>query len=238
MHQKLIEDNLNSKVRITSTQALPNPNQYVQALLGEYAEWALSEDRAPLHRGRWRAEVLRVADDKPVDLEIGTGNGYFFAHQALAHPERCLLGIELKYKPLIQSIRRALRGGARNARIMRYDAYALEELFAPGELNDVFIHFPDPWEKKRHWKHRLIDDGFLTELARLQRPGSHVDFKTDSLDYFEWAVERFKRSPYELIAETRDLYQSEWSASNFQTHFERLWLSKGLKINFARLCKK
>ncbi len=226
---------MNSKIRLTPSRAFPKPNEYVLALEGEYRQWAFSEERAPQNRGQWHDQVFGVHASSPLDLEIGTGNGNFFAHRAHLHPDRCLVGIELKFKPLIQSIRRALRVGALNARIVRYDAWAVEELFAPLELNDVFIHFPDPWEKKRQWKHRLIDDGFLKTLFELQRPGSIVDFKTDSLDYFQWAIERFKRSPYRIVAQTEDLAQSEWALTNFRTHFENLWMSKGLKINYARL---
>ncbi len=226
---------INTKARISLTRNLPKPNMYVRMLEGEFAPWAFNEERAPLFRGLWREQVFKVAADHPLDLEIGTGNGYFFAHRAKARPERCLVGIELKFKPLIQSIRRAVRDGAENARIARYDAWAVEELFAPGELDDVFIHFPDPWEKKRQLKHRLIDDEFIEVVHGLQKPGSVIDFKTDSLDYFEWAVERFRRSPYEIVAETRDLHSSEWAARNFVTHFEKLWTSKGIKINYALL---
>ena len=226
-----------SKVRISLTRGLPNPTEYVQLLEGELNQWAFNEERAPTFKGKWREVVFKVPNDKPLDLEIGTGNGYFFAHHANAHPERCFVGIELKYKPLIQTIKRALRGGATNARIMRYDAWAIDELFEQNEINDLYIHFPDPWEKKRQWKHRLIDDEFMSVAHKLQRTGSMIDFKTDSLDYFEWAVERFKRSSYKIEAETRDLYNSPYLSTNFTTHFEKLWTEKGLKINYARLRK-
>lgn len=226
---------LKTKARISLTRNLPNPNDYVKMMDGEFASWAFNEERAPGFRGRWRAEVFGVDSSHPLDLEIGTGNGYFFAHRANTRSDRALVGIELKFKPLIQSIRRAIKDGAKNVRIVRYDAWAVEELFESGELNDVFIHFPDPWEKKRQWKHRLIDDEFVTLLHGLQRPGSILDFKTDSLDYFEWAMERFRCSPYKIIAETRDLHASEWATTNFVTHFESLWTSKGIKINYARL---
>ena len=192
------------------TRALRRPTQYVLMMNGEYSEWAFNEERAPLFRGRWRSEVFKVAESHPLDLEIGTGNGYHFAHLACGNKDRAVVGIEIKFKPLIQSIRRALRGGAQNARIVRYDANLLEDLFAEGELNNVYIHHPDPWPKKRHWKHRLIQDEFLAVLWRLMRTGGFVDFKTDSRDYFEWSLEKFRASPFQVTRETWDLHQSEW----------------------------
>lgn len=223
------------QLRVSRTKTIPNPNAYVLALQGEYSPWSYDEERAPLFKGRWRAESFGVADAHPMDLEIGTGNGLHFAHRANAAPERCLLGLELRYKPLIQSIRRARLNGRDNARIARYNAYLLPELFTPGELNDVFIFFPDPWEKIRNHKHRLIQDEFLTRLFEMQRPGSRLIFKTDSRDYFDWSMTRFQRSPYRLVGHTYDLHKSEYAATNFITQFERIFMRQGLQIGYAVL---
>jgi tRNA (guanine-N7-)-methyltransferase len=111
------------------------------------------------------------------------------------------------------------------------------ELFTPNELNDVYIFFPDPWEKQRKHKHRLIQDDFLQKLFEVQRPGSKLFFKTDSADYFAWAMERFQRSPYSITASTTDLHTSEHAPSNFITQFESIFIRQGLKIGFATLFK-
>jgi tRNA (guanine-N7-)-methyltransferase len=120
---------------------------------------------------------------------------------------------------------------------MRYDASSLTDVFAELELNNVYIHHPDPWPKKRHWKHRLIQTEFLEQLHGLMRSGSFMDFKTDSRDYFEWAVPLFKASRFQLTRETWDLHKSEWAGENFVTHFETIFLSKGQPIHYARLEK-
>lgn len=225
------------QLKMSRTSAIKKPNEYILALNGEYAPVAYDEERAPSWRGRWR-ENLGMNPEAPLDLEIGTGNGYHFAHRATEFPQRGLIGIELKYKPLIQSIRRAVRGGANNARIVRYNAYLIEELFTPGELNDVFIHFPDPWERQRQHKHRLIQDEFLKKLFDHQRPGSRLYFKTDSRDYFDWAVERFQRGPFKVEFITYDLHNSEMAKNNFSTHFEKLFLRQGLPIHYAQLLRE
>lgn len=221
--------------RLAPTKGLPHPTEYVKALDGEFAAHAFNEERAVAFKGRWRTEAFRVPETHALDLEIGTGNGFHFSQLALANPARAVLGIEVKFKPLIQTIRRALAAGAKNCAIARYDAYHLDDLFADGELSNVYIHFPDPWSKKRQWKHRLIQTEFLALAHRLMRPGSFLDFKTDNLDYFEWAVERFHASPFRVTRETRDLHASDWKDENFVTHFESIFLSQGMKINYARL---
>lgn len=224
-----------AQLQVSRTKDIPKPNMYIKALKGEFSSWAFDEERCPQLRGKWRSEVFKASEDVAMDLEIGTGNGFHFGHYAQKHPERNLLGIELKYKPLIQAIRRCVRAGCENARIMRYNAVLIEDLFKDNELNKVFIHFPDPWAKLSQHKHRLIQDEFLKKLFSTQRHGSELEFKTDSRDYFDWAVERFKRSPYQVEAVSYDLHNSEYAEANFVTHFESLFLRKGQPIHYALL---
>lgn len=229
---------ITTSLRLKRTSNITNPTSYIQALNGEFAEYAFNEERAPQFRGVWRQLAFGREVTTPLDLEIGTGNGFFFAHQAAKEPNRLLVGIEIKFKPLIQSIRRVVRMGGTNARIARYDAGRVQDLFAPEELDNVFIHFPDPWERKRRQhKNRLIQPEFLVELHKLQKPGSWLEFKTDSRDYFDWAVECFRGSPYQFTGLTYDLHQSEFAPLNFVTHFENIFLRKKQPIHWARLSK-
>ena len=221
--------------KISLTRKIPLPSVYVQALDGEFSEHAFNEERALEYKGCWRSKVYGKSESTPLDLEIGTGNGYHFAHFAKQNPERLLLGIELKYKPLIQSIRRALREGSLNAKILRYNARYIEDLFVEGELDNVIIHFPDPWEgKKSRKKNRLIQPLFLEKLYKVQKENRIVDFKTDCLDYFNEALKIFELSNYKVTAITRDLHNSEFEQENFITGFERIFINKGLKINYLR----
>ena len=126
------------------TRNLPLQNQYTLALDNEFKEVAFNEERAPLNKGKWRSQVFHSDETTPLDLEIGTGTGFFFDQQAVKNPNRLLLGMELKYKPLIQTISRARRSGCVNVAICRFNGFNIEELFVENELDNVFIHFPDP----------------------------------------------------------------------------------------------
>ena len=153
-------------------------------------------------------------------------------------PERCLVGLELKYKPLSQAIGRAVRGGAKNAAMCRFHAFNIEELFSAGEINDIFIHFPDPWTSPKKPKNRVVNRALLQILHRLQRPGSMIEFKTDSREMFLWALEEIAESPYEIERQTLNLHQSEWVSENFMTFFESLFVKDGIEINYVRLRRK
>lgn len=231
------EKHVRPQVRVKSTEKIPFPNEYIKSLQGEFSDYAFDEVKTPHFQGKWRKDIFQVSDSHPVDLEIGTGNGFHFGHYVEKHPERCLVGFELKYKPLIQTIRRAVRNGCENARICRYDAHLICDVFEKGELDNVIIHFPDPYLKKKFRKKRLLNPNFLVGLFELQKPGSRIDFKTDSEDYFDFAMENFHKSSYEVVFETRDLHRSERAESNFITAFERIFMNQGLPIYSAEMVR-
>lgn len=221
--------------RLSVTRTLPVQNPYTRALLMDDADWAFSEERAPKLQGKWRSEAFGCVSNLPLDLEIGTGNGAHFLHRCQQHSERLLVGIEVKYKPLIQTIRGARRANVINGRMARYHAFDVADLFAEGELNDVFVHFPDPWTSPRKPKNRLFQPAVLAALWRLQQPGSCIEFKTDSEEAFSWTLDQVKDSPYLAEAITRDLHKSNLAEGNFVTQFESIFLRQNKPIHFMRL---
>lgn len=222
--------------QINVTTELPHPTVYSRALNGEFKDFAFDEMRAPQNKGKWR-QVLNLPETAQLDLEVGTGNGLFFAHKIAQNPKQGLVGLELKYKPLIQTIRRARKSGSTNGAIARYHAFNLDELFTTNEINDVFIHFPDPWTSPKKPKNRLTNAWFLKLIFDLQKPGSYLNFKTDSVELYDWTLEEIPKTPYKLIFQTRDLHNSEMASQNFVTQFEKLFTAQGTKTNFVRLQK-
>lgn len=223
--------------QINKTIDLKHQTEYTLALEGEYKDYAFSEVRAPLNKGKWRSEIFKINQDAIIDLEVGTGNGKHFAHYALTNKDRNLVGIEIKYKPLIQSIRRVLKENGKNARICRYHAFNIDELFAANELNNIFIHFPDPWVSPRKPKNRFVSKKNLDILYELQRANSAIEFKTDSLEYFNWSLDEIKNTKYKIEFHTYDLHNSEIAHTNFITEFERIFTNQGIKINYIKLRK-
>ena len=72
-------------------------------------------------------------------------------------------------------------------------------------------------------------------LWDLQKPGSKLDFKTDSEEAFLWCEDEIKKSKYKIEYLSRDLHQSDMAAENYETAFEKIFLKQGLKIHFVRL---
>ncbi len=222
--------------KLNKTRDLRIPNVYTAALLEDLSDHSFDEERAPLYKGLWQQVVFKNSNSK-MDLEIGTGNGTFFRHRASAHLDRNLIGVEIKYKPLIQTIRGCLREQLTNAKVIRYHALALAHVFGEQEVDDIFIHFPDPWTSPRKPKNRVLQSSVLQQLFKIQKPSSHLFFKTDSLEYFEFALEELQHTPYKLLNCTRDYHASEFAKGSFITQFEGIFLKKNMKINFFELLR-
>ena len=245
-----------------------NPyNPYIQLLEEKYAPWFFNEKKAVLYKGLWRKEVFNDSSSDsssnspfnphpftpslvktPLDLEIGIGIGNHFAHRAKLYPHRYIIGIDLRFKRLTQALRRSMKSKANNMRILRCNGKALKKFFSKGELSQIFIHFPDPWEKRRQKKQRLIQKEFVEDLYFLQGKGEEVELKTDSLNYFEEALNLFKKTSYVLKTVSYNLHQNlkenldqnlngSVKENLFLTPFEKIFLKQNKAIYFAQLLK-
>lgn len=120
----------------------------------------------------------------PVFLEIGFGNGESLASMAAAHPEHNYVGIEVHAPGVGHLLIRIEELGLENIRILRHDAIEVLKHSVPAaSLQGLFLFFPDPWHKKRHHKRRILNPAFVTELARVIRPGGCFHAATDWEDY-------------------------------------------------------
>jgi tRNA (guanine-N7-)-methyltransferase len=128
-----------------------------------------SIDARTILRGEW------------LELEVGPGRGGFAFERVEAEPRCALLGLEVRRKwAAIVDARLAKRGLASRARVFAEDAkHALPRLGPPGVFKRAFLHFPDPWWKKRHQKRLVMGDAFLEEIARLVEKGGELYVQTD-----------------------------------------------------------
>ena len=143
-------------------------------------------------RGRWHEEFGREA---PLHVEIGSGNGFFLSGLALQHPEWDVLGIEIRYKRVVLCARKIRVAGVSNARILRYHAAFLDDLFLPGTLAGLYVNHPDPWPRERQEKNRLISRWFLEDVARLLKPGAWMRLKSDHKPNIDRVSELLDRGP-------------------------------------------
>ncbi|MDQ8204235.1 tRNA (guanosine(46)-N7)-methyltransferase TrmB [Pelagicoccus sp. SDUM812003] len=132
----------------------------------------------------------RFAEPVSLTLEIGCGHGHWLVDYAAAFPDKTCLGIDIIGDRIERAERKRQRAGQGNLSFVRGEAFETLDLMPPQvTLAEVFILFPDPWPKKRHWKKRLFSLPFLDELAKRSDPGVLCHFRTDHDPYFDWALE-------------------------------------------------
>jgi tRNA (guanine-N7-)-methyltransferase len=168
--------------------------------------------------------------DKPVWIEVGFGSGRHLLHQAKAHPEVHLIGLEIHRPSLEQVMRRIDLEGLENVWVIDYDARLFMELLPSDRIERIFVHFPVPWDKKPH--RRVISDAFLSESMRVLKPGGTLELRTDSENYFQYAMEVFtKPKRVKLTLEknlegaVRSKYEDRWRRMEkniYEIHVESL----------------
>lgn len=151
--------------------------------------------RLPSGSGLTAVDILgQAAQGRELELEIGPGRGGFIVERLAVAPDVCIVGLEirLKWASLLDERVREL-GSAGRARVFAEDIRVALPRFSEGSLSRVFIHFPDPWWKKRHAKRRLAQADVMDHLVRVLAPGGELFVQTDVWDTaqaYREAIER------------------------------------------------
>ena len=177
-----------------------------------------------------RKEEIFADASRPLEVDLGCGDGGFLRAMAAHHPERDFLGVERLLGRVRKVCRKAARDGLQNLKVLRLEsAYTLAYLLPRSAVSRVHLLFPDPWPKKKHHKRRLVTQEFCEGLKRVLEPGGEFLFKTDHEEYFEEGIE--------AVSESALFARIDWEDDSFfyaQTDFERLWRGEGRGIHRAR----
>ena len=156
------------------------------------------------YRGRWR-ELYPEA--RQVRLEVGCGKGKFTAETAAAEPDILLIAMERVPEAMVMAMEKVKAAGLNNVYFIGEDVARVEELFAPGEIDLLYINFCDPWPHKKHAPRRLTHGDFLRRYQRIMSPGSEIHFKTDNAGLFEFSLEQFASCGFSTKNVTHDLHK-------------------------------
>lgn len=154
------------------------------------------------------------------EVEIGFGKGRYLLRRCHDSPDRRFLGIEIaaEYERIFTA--RARRQGVANWLALRGDALYLASAVLPtGFAAALHIYFPDPWPKSRHHKRRLFDPETVDLVLGLLRPGGHLYFATDFLEYGELVADLLSGYPG-LRIERRDRPWDEGPRTNYEAKYE------------------
>src|SRR6516164_1172905 len=137
-----------------------------------------------------KLESLFATPVEAIELEIGFGGGEHLRSRAKQHPARGFIGCE----PFVNGMAKLLTAieddALTNIRLHHGDAHEVLAWLPDSCLTAIFLLYPDPWPKRRHWKRRLITDATLAAMARVLRCGGHLRFASDNADYVHWTLLR------------------------------------------------
>ena len=187
-------------------------------------------------RGKWREQFFK--NDNPIVLELGCGRGEYTVGLGRMYPDKNFIGVDIKGARMWTGATDSLREGMTNVAFLRTNIEIIDRFFAEGEVDEIWITFPDPQMKKA--TKRLTSTYFMARYRQLLAPNGVIHLKTDSPFLYTYTQAMVKENGYPILADTNDLYgDGQWALGNgleearaLQTHYEHQWLDRGLTIKY------
>lgn len=183
-------------------------------------------------KGLWNSRFFN--NDRPLVLELGCGKGEYTVGLARLFPDKNFIGIDIKGARMHSGATEAKSLGLSNVAFVRTRIEFITSFFAPGEVSEIWITFPDPQMKKA--RKRLVGTAMLKRYATFLQPGGLIHLKTDSLFLYTYVNEMFKANQIQPGVNLVDLYHSNYKNDilSIQTYYEAKWLNHGLPIKYVQ----
>lgn len=190
--------------------------------------YVVQEELQPQVAGTWHT---LFGNNNPIHIEIGMGKGKFIHTMAKLHPDINYVGIEKYSSVLLRAIQKVEEEELPNLKFLRMDAEDIATVFAPGEVDRIYLNFSDPWPKDRHARRRLPSREFLARYDVILKKEGRIAFKTDNRDLFDFAVEELEPAGWKAEVITYDLHGDEkLMEGNVMTEYEEKFSAMGNPI--------
>lgn len=183
-------------------------------------------------KGKWRKEVF--GNDGAIVVELGCAHGDYARALGEKFPKKNFIGIDRKGDRLWSASVKA--GDAKNVVFCWCEAEHLEEYFGDGEIDEVWITFPDPYPKPCKANRRLISPRFLGIYKKVVKRGGVVHFKTDNEALFDYSVETLEEAKLGGLEVVRDVHGMEKVPELLQikTFYEKKFIDEGKPIFYLQ----
>tara|TARA_B100001750_G_scaffold246233_1_gene267901 strand:- start:870 stop:1559 length:690 start_codon:yes stop_codon:yes gene_type:complete len=128
---------------------------------------------------------------KEIWLEVGFGNGSFLIDQAIKRPQVGFLGCDFYLNGIANLTEKIINNKINNIKICMEHIYSLLSILEEKMLSNVFILFPDPWHKKKHFKRRVLNVESIKKFQIVMKKHAKIFIVTDSDSYMNWIIEHF-----------------------------------------------
>ena len=178
-------------------------------------------DAGKPYKGNWSGSFF--GNQQPLILELACGKGEYTVNLARMFPDANFIGIDYKGNRIWRGAKTALEEHVDNAGFLRIQIENLCDYFADGEIDEIWITFPDPQPQLSREKKRLTSPRFLEKYQRLLKPGGTVHLKTDNDSLHQYTAEKIAALNLRLHIATTDLYHSPYADEvlSIKTYYEK-----------------
>lgn len=194
----------------------------------------LQLDAGKPFKGQWSAVFFK--NNNPVVLELACGKGEYTVNLATMFPDKNFIGIDYKGNRIWRGAKTALEEDVNNVAFIRMQIETLTDFFAPDEVDEIWITFPDPQPQLSREKKRLTSQRFLDMYKVVLKPGGHINLKTDNDDFHSYTAGKIEETRMKLLVKTEDLYHSEYADEvlSIKTYYEKKYLKDNKNINYLK----
>jgi len=181
--------------------------------------------------GKWNQFFI---NDNPIILELACGKGEYTVGLAQLHPHKNFIGVDLKGNRIWVGAKKALQQSLHNVAFLRIQIEKINEFFGKGEVEEVWITFPDPQLRISKSKKRLTHPKFLRLYQQILKPGAKIHLKTDSPDLYTFTKRVIELYDCVLLNDFDDIYTRQIIEPELKikTHYESLDIAESNKIHY------
>ncbi|WP_183972872.1 tRNA (guanosine(46)-N7)-methyltransferase TrmB [Runella defluvii] len=185
-------------------------------------------------KGKWNETYF--LNNNPIVLELACGKGEYTVGLAQVFLDKNFIGIDVKGDRLAIGSQQAMELGLKNVAFLRTNVEFLQNFFEAGEVAEIWITFPDPFNIKKSLRRRLTHPHFLEKYVAVIKKDGLLHLKTDNRELFDFTLEELGQFGFYDLVATFDLYQSELHAEHFgiKTRFEKIFTEKGFPVHYLR----
>ncbi|MFT6319318.1 MAG: tRNA (guanine-N7-)-methyltransferase [Granulosicoccus sp.] len=187
-------------------------------------------------KGKWSEKHFK--NNNPIVLELACGKGHYTIGLAERFPDKNFIGVDIKGARIWKGARLAMENKIDNAAFFRTRIEQIELFFEKGEIDEIWITFPDPFLKDRKSNRRLTAPAFLHSYRTILKKGGIVNLKTDSPELYKFTLDVLaKETSFELVYHDDDIYSKPLPVEplEIKTEYEGMHLAKNLTIKYVQI---
>ncbi|MEZ5015508.1 MAG: tRNA (guanosine(46)-N7)-methyltransferase TrmB [Flavipsychrobacter sp.] len=183
-------------------------------------------------KGKWNEFF---GNDNPITLELACGKGEYSVGLGRENKDKNYIGVDIKGNRMYMGAKIALRDGLNNIAFLRTHILQIHEYFEAGEVEGIWIIFPDPFLRDSKDKNRLTHPRFLYRYQQILKPGALINLKTDSKELFDYTLEVIEETGCEIETCITDIYGKGKGTGPLaiKTFYEQMHLANGRLINYV-----